>query len=220
MLAEAAAHGAPIEAVFLTAQAYEESSVARELDAASTPVFIVNDATIAKLSDVETPAGIVAVCVAAPAPLDEFFAQNGMVLVLAGITDPGNAGTLVRSADAFGVDRILFGSGSVEAYNPKVVRASMGSLFRVRISQGSPAQVAAAAQGWEFVGLAAGGGPLEGLAGGPKRGLVVGHERRGLGPWEPLCARSVSIPMRGQAESLNAGVAGSIALFEATRGSK
>ena len=219
LLAEAAAHAAPVECIFATQAAYEQNEVVRRLEGAQTAVYIVTEPVLAKLSGVQTPPGLVAVCRVQNAPAEAVFAGGGTVLVLAGVSDPGNAGTLVRSADAFGITRVVFGAGSVEARNPKVIRASMGSLFHVAVCEAQPDEVAAAAAGWEFIGLDAGGGPLEGLAGGPKRAIVVGQERRGLGPWAALCSRIVSIPMAGAAESLNAAVAGSIALFEATRGS-
>ena len=219
LLAEAAAQAAPLECIFATQAAYERTELLRRLDAARTAaVYIVTEPVLAKLSGVQTSPGIVAVCRVQNTPVETIFGAAGTVLVLAGVSDPGNAGTLVRSADAFGITRVVFGAGSVEARNPKVIRASMGSLFHVEVCEAGPQEVAPAASGWEFIGLDAGGGPLEGLAGGPKRAIVVGQERRGLGPWAPLCSRIVSIPMAGAAESLNAAVAGSIALFEATRG--
>lgn len=216
LLTEAVTHAAPIESVYATPEAYEQHALLRQLDVRGVPVAIVSDRIIAKLSEVETPPGIVAVCAARSLPLEEFFAADGTVLLLAGVTDPGNAGTLLRSADAFGVKRVLFGSGSVEPYNPKVIRASMGSIFHVEVVSAALGDVSVAAAGWEFIGLDAAGGPLD-LRGGPKRGIVVGHERLGLGAWHALCGRVVSIPMAGEAESLNAAVAGSIALYEATR---
>lgn len=218
MLAEALAHGAPVESVFATAQAYEDFGPLKHLDPQTTPVYVVASQVLAKLSDVEAPPGMVAVCRAQTVAPAAIFEHAGTVLVLAGVSDPGNAGTLVRSADAFGASRVVFGAGSVEAHNPKVIRASMGSIFHVAVCEAGPDAVAAAAAGWEFIGLDGGGGPLDGLAGGPKRAIVVGQERRGLGPWAALCSRTVSIPTPGSAESLNAAVAGSIALFEATRG--
>lgn len=219
MLAEASAHAAALETVFATQAAYEQHDAVRRLEQGETAVYVVTEAVLAKLSGVESAPGLVAVCRMVQAPVDAIFARAGTVLVLAGVSDPGNAGTLVRSADAFGLSGVVFGSGSVEAHNPKVIRASMGSLFHLPVCEAGPAEVAAAAGEWEFIGLDAGGGPLEGLAGGPKRAIVVGQERRGLGPWAALCRRIVSIPMAGSAESLNAAVAGSIALFEATRSS-
>lgn len=217
LLSEADRSSASLRELYVTQKAFDSHALLHKIEAGGVPVYIVNDATAAKLSEVETPTGIVAVCASRTVPPAQFFAQDGPVLLLAGINDPGNAGTLVRSADAFGVRRVLFGSGSVEPFNPKVVRASMGSLFHIDIAVGTPAEVTAAAGGWDFFGLTARGEPLGDLRLGPRSVLVVGHERHGLGAWEPLCGRSVGIPMAGAAESLNAAVAGSIALYESTR---
>ena len=217
LLAEAARSASPLQALYMTQEAYDSTAVALQLEARGVPVYIVNDATAAKLSQVESPTGILAVCAARTTRPAEFFAHEGPVLILAGVNDPGNAGTLVRSADAFGVRRVLFGSGSVEPFNPKVVRSSMGSLFHVQVAVGTPAEVSSAAGGWQLLGLSTRGEPLGELRLGPKMGLIVGHERHGLGPWEGVCTRTVSISMPGLAESLNAAVAGSIALYEATR---
>lgn len=216
LLAEAERSGTRIESVYVTEEV-RTLEVIRKLEADAIPVYVVNQTTAAKLSDVETPTGIAAVCVSQTVPVEELFSGDGLVLVLADLADPGNAGTLLRSADAFGVNRVLFGSAGVEPFNPKVVRGSMGSFFRARIAIAAPADVRAAAAGWEFAGLSAQGDPFDAWARPGKAALVVGQERRGLGAWEGLCARLVAIPMSGPAESLNAAVAGSIALYELTR---
>jgi len=217
LLAEAVESGADIEALFITEEARNTLSIVRELEARSVPVHSINDATAAKLSDVETPTGIIAVCVVRTVSLPEFFSSDGLVLILADLADPGNAGTLLRSADAFGVSRVLFGSNGVEPFNPKVVRSSMGSLFRATIAVGSPEEVQAAANGWVFAGLTGDGEPLRGWTSPDRAALVIGHERRGLGAWTALCREYVGIPMLGRAESLNAAMAGSIALYEVMR---
>ncbi|MBC5816088.1 MAG: RNA methyltransferase [Candidatus Eremiobacteraeota bacterium] len=217
LLAEAVEGGTDIEAVFVTEELRNTLSIVRELEARSIPVHLINDATAAKLSDVETPTGIIAVCVARTVRVEEFFSADGLVLILADLADPGNAGTLLRSADAFGVSRVLFGSHGVEPFNPKVVRSSMGSLFRATIAVASPAEVVAATNGWVFAGLTRDGEPLRRWKAPNRAALVIGQERRGLGAWTALCREHLGIPMRGRAESLNAGVAGSIALYEVTR---
>ena len=217
LLTEAMHSGAQIEALYITQELRNTLSIVRELEARDVPVHVVNEKTASKLSDVQTPTGIIAVCVARTVSVAELFATDGLVLILADLGDPANAGTLLRSADAFGVGRVLFGSAGVEPFNPKVVRGSMGSLFRARIAIGSTQEVGSAAAGWEFAGLTADGESLGGYTAPKRAALVVGQERRGLGPWEGLCKRRLAIPMRGRAESLNAGVAGSIALYEMMR---
>ncbi|MBV8435781.1 MAG: RNA methyltransferase, partial [Candidatus Eremiobacteraeota bacterium] len=139
--------------------------------------------------------------------------------VLADLNDPGNAGTLLRSADAFGCLGVVLGSLGADPHQPKVVRAAMGAIFRMPFTLGEPETVALAAAeaGFEIAGLSAAGESIE-LAVWPNRqALVAGHERHGLGRWKGICARLLAIPMRGPAESLNAAVAGSIALFQASK---
>jgi TrmH family RNA methyltransferase len=219
LLDEALRSNVTIRELFVTAAGYEATAAARELDASGVPTYLVEERSFAKLSDVETPTGVLAVAdlqLVAPADL---LSQPGVVLVLADLNDPGNVGTLLRSADAFGARGVIVGSLGVDPYHPKVVRGAMGAIFRLKLAVGQPDDVgpAASAAGATVVGLAAGTEGLEALEGVEKLALVVGHERHGLGRWEPLCARRAGIPMPGQAESLNAAVAGSIALFAWSR---
>jgi TrmH family RNA methyltransferase len=219
LLDEALRAGVPIEALYVTPRAHSETPAVRDLEQRGTPTFTIDDHTVAALSDVEAPSGILAV-----APIRRQTAQAvldgaGPVLVLADLNDPGNAGTLVRSAEAFGATGVLFGRSGVDPYHPKVVRAAMGSLFRVDVGIADAAglESAASALGVEVVCLASGGSPIEPAAWPHRYALVVGHERHGLGEWAPVCTRFVEIPMQGVGESLNAAVAGSIALYEAAR---
>jgi TrmH family RNA methyltransferase len=221
LLDEAYRSGAPIEELYVTQTAYEATPLIHELDAAGTPTFVVDDRTAAKLSDVTTPGGILAV---APVRLHSAEALlagavEGTALLLADLNDPGNAGTLLRSADAFGAIGVLFGRLGVDPYHPKVVRGAMGALFRLKLGVVEPAEAAsaAAATGFTLLGLSAGGAPLSGLEWPARRILVVGHERRGLGRWEGAVSRRVGIAMAGPVESLNAAIAGSIALYEAAK---
>ena len=139
--------------------------------------------------------------------------------MLADVGDPANAGTLLRSADAFGCAGAVCGSLGVDPYHPKVVRGSMGAVFRLKLAVSDPPALAnaAAAAGVRVLGLTAKGGSLRDEPWDRPAALVVGHERHGLGRWEACCESLLGIPMAGTAESLSAAVAGSIALYEATR---
>lgn len=212
MLGEALDAGWEPEAIFATAAAYD--ALAQRSAAPSASAYLVSERSLAQISDVETPSGIVAVFGQRLCPLDAAFAAQRPVALLAGIADPGNAGTLIRSAEAFGFAAVVFLKDGVEPYNPKVVRASMGAIFRLRVALGDPGTVAAAAGGAGFtiVGTSTSGTPLPAVR-FPARPLVaVGNERHGL-------ERSfrydleVAIPQRGRAESLNAAVAGSIIFY-------
>ena len=219
LLDEALRSRVAIEALYATRRAYDDAAQVRALESAGTPVYLVDERTFAKLSDLDTPSGLLAVAPMLLHPLDELLEAPGTVLLLADLNDPGNAGTLLRSAEAFGVDRAIFGASGVEPYQPKVVRGAMGAIFRQRLARVSCGELQAAARrhAFEIVGTAAAGEPLGRAPFGARTILAVGSERHGLGPWSALCSRLVAIPMAGPAESLNAATAGSIALYEATK---
>lgn len=219
LLGEALASGLPVEELYATQAAYEATSLLREYDASGTPTFIVDERAVAAISDVATPSGIVGVAPVRLSDLGELLGRGAPILVLADVGDPANAGTLLRSADAFGCAGIVFGRRGVDPYNPKVVRGAMGAIFRLPLAVAEPAELEGAATSARFtiVGLAAQGQPLASEPWDEPVALVVGHERHGLGRWAPLCRRVLAIPMAPGAESLSAAVAGSIALYEASR---
>lgn len=217
LLAEAIEAGVEIQALYATPHAFECSQIAHAAKARGIEVLLVDERTMAKISDVETPSGLLAVAPLRISALADVLAAPGLVLALADIADPGNAGTLLRSAEALGARGVVFGNLGVEPHNPKVVRSAMGSLFRVPVAVTHPEELRTAAAPWQVTGLAAGHAPVATLEWNERTMLVVGSERQGLGPWEALCGRLGSIPMAGQAESLNAAVAGSIALYEAAK---
>jgi len=149
----------------------------------------------------------------------EAFRGATLVVVAPSLGDPGNAGTLIRSAAAAGAEIIVLGPGSVDAYNPKTVRASAGACFAVKIVEGVPAVQALealASAGVRRVGaLAAGGRAPEAIDFTVPTAIVLGHEVHGLATDLPLDDR-VTIPMRS-AESLNVAMAGTLLMFEAAR---
>lgn len=219
LLQEATRSGVHVEALYVTDAAFGQNAIVRELDARGVPTFTIDERSSATLTGVETPSGIFAVAPTRYLASAEILAAGGLTVVLAGLNDPGNAGTLVRSAEAFGATGVLFGRPGVDPYHPKVVRAAMGSLFRLRIGIGELDEVrpALAATDTTAFGLAAGGTRLEDVRWPARCALVVGHERRGLDDWSAACSQQIAIPMHGPAESLNAAIAGSIALYEAAK---
>lgn len=217
LLEEAHRSGLEIEELYTTAAAYERYPLLRTLER-KTPTYLIAERASRQLSEVESPTGILAIGRRSLAPLSALLADPRPVLVLADLNDPGNAGTLIRSAEAFGAAGVIFGSGGVDPYHPKVVRAAMGSLFRLPLAVANAAEVErkANAQGRRIYGLDSGApDPIASLP-DPAPLLVVGQERRGLGPWKSICDRLLSIPAPGSADSLNASVAGSIALYQAS----
>jgi len=213
LLQEAVHAALAIDAIYVTDQAGAQP-ILRECAGRGMPMYRLTDAEMRSISDVETPSGIVAVAPARQTALDVLFGAPGCVLVLAAVNDPGNAGTLVRAAEAFGARGVVFGAGGVAPYHPKVVRSAMGSLFRLSIAVATPASLARATRAWDVTGLEPAGVPLVQLAWTDRTAIVVGSERHGLGAWREACTRAAAIPMPGSAESLNAAVAGAIALYE------
>ena len=217
LLHEALEAGAHVESVFVTAGEYDDASAVARAEARGAAVYAVDERTMQRISDLETPSGIVAIAPLQLEPAASLFQAPGIVLALADVSDPGNAGTLLRSAEAFGIQRVVFGSRGAEPHLPKVVRSAMGALFRVRLAVASADEIAQHVSNWQVTGLTSEGEPLSGLKWAVRSLLLVGSERRGLGTWQRLCTRFAAIPMRGDAESLNAAIAGSIALYEAAK---
>lgn len=214
LLDEALRSGVTVQELYVSESVLAANPTVRDLDARGTPVFVVDDRTLRKISDLDTPTGLVGVTEQRWTPLEAILA-GPLVLVLADLNDPGNVGTLLRSAEAFGAAGVVHGSLGVDPYHPKVVRAAMGTSFRLPTAVASAQAFAQAAQasGCRVVGLAARGTPLEQVQVGRSTALVVGHERRGLGSWEVPGMVFGGISMREIIDSLNAAVAGSIGLY-------
>ena len=175
----------------------------------------VSQKVLASLSDTVTPQGAMAVV---PYPEMEP-ARRELCLVLDGVRDPGNSGTLLRSAAAAGVDEVWVAPGSADPFSPKVVRAAMGAHFHVPIRQGDWPLIARELAGLEVL-LADAGAEAAYDRHDWRRpaALIVGGEAEGASAeGRALATTRVRIPMARQTESLNAAVAGSVILFEAAR---
>jgi RNA methyltransferase, TrmH family len=190
--------------------------------AAGVEVLEVSAQVLTALTETVTPQGAVAVAESPAVSLDDLPSDLPTVLVLAGVSDPGNAGTLLRTAAAAGADAVVFAENSVDPLNPKVVRASSAALFLVPfVRDAGIAEVASAlrSRGCTLLGAAAGGkNAFTEVDLTRSSAIFVGNESGGL----PASAvdvvdEMVAIPMPGRTESLNAGIAGSILLFEAVR---
>lgn len=222
---EALAHEPPPRELFVT-----EAATARHPDlvdaarATGVPVSAVTDRAAAALSETASPQGLVALCRILDVPLATALAgAPRLVVLLADIRDPGNAGTVLRSADAAGADAVVLAGDSVDPYNGKTVRASAGSLFHLPVVRGAPLNAAlAAARAAGLTVLAADGAgerdldELPELAG--PTAWLFGNEARGL-PAE-LGARAdarVRIPISPRAESLNLAAAAAVCLFASAR---
>ncbi len=211
-----------VEAVFFRWAAVHDHvdllSAARE---AGVTHYAVSEQNIATITDTVTPQGVVAVCRTLDVPLAEAVTPDvRLVVICAQIRDPGNAGTVIRCADAFGADAVILSSDSVEVYNPKTVRASVGSVFHLPLVVG--VDLAEAIDACRAAGLQV--FATDGEAGteltdlteklGEPTAWVMGNESWGL-PVEhlELADSTVAVPIYGQAESLNLATAAAVCLY-------
>lgn len=212
---------------------YRDEGIFKELrmidshDDASKPIprkcELISEEVMEKISDTVTPQGVIAV-VACPEYSADVITddEEGFVLLLEDIQDPGNLGTMFRSAEAAGVTGIIISNNSVDIYNPKTVRSTMGSIFRMPfIYVDSIADISKKliAKGFRIHAAA-----LEGakslyetdMTG--KTGIIIGNEGNGLkSDTISAASDSVYIPMHGRVESLNASISAAVLLFEASR---
>jgi len=185
------------------------------------PVRVVTEKAAAGLSETVTPQGLIAVCALRDVPAEAVVAAPPRLSVaLAELADPGNAGTILRTADACGAGAVVFGAGSADPYGGKAVRASAGSLFHVDVVRGAPLEsfLPAMRDAGVTVLAADGGGEaaldeLGDTLAGPVLWLF-GNEARGVpASLAALADARVRIPMRGRAESLNLAAAAAICLY-------
>lgn len=220
-LVEAAARRGLVEEVFATeAAAQRHGGLLSGL-----AVHAVTERAAKALSETVTPSGLVAVCTLPATGLDEALsATPALVAVAVDLSEPGNAGTLIRLADAMGAAAVIFAGHSVDPYNGKCLRASAGSIFSVPVvvEPDTPAVVAALrASGLQVLATTLGGevdlDDAENLLAAPSA-WVFGPEAQGLSAdVAALADRRVTIPMAGGAESLNVAAAAAICLYESAK---
>ena len=183
-------------------------------------VIEVSEEELRKISTHETPNQVLAV-VYIPVQQSDITAkplQDGLYLACDNLNDPGNAGTLIRTADWFGVKHIFFSNGSVDIYNPKVVSAAKGSLFRVGCHYVDLGEIIKHNRNLAVYGAYMDGKSIYNNALQKNALLIIGNEANGIGDeLASLITHQISIPNFGKAESLNAAVAAGIILGEFRR---
>ena len=221
-IVEALRADADVLELFVTSDAPERDEVGDLARAKGATVTVVGDAVLKAMSDSVTPQGLVAVARKPSVAIEDLVDGLDLTVVLAGVRDPGNAGTLVRSAVAAGAGAVLFTADSVDPYGPKTVRASAGGVFLVPVIV-EPSFERCVGElkehGMAVVGASAGAArTTDDVDLTAPVALVLGNEAWGIPePATALLDDVVGIPMPGPAESLNVGIAGSILLFEAVR---
>ncbi|MBP5191891.1 MAG: 23S rRNA (guanosine(2251)-2'-O)-methyltransferase RlmB [Eubacterium sp.] len=185
--------------------------------------FLVNDAVMNKLSDTETPQGILAVVEMQDMEAENLLTDDDMpfIIVMDGLQDPGNMGTIIRTAEGAGVTGILISSDSVDPYSPKVVRAAMGALFRMKlcISTDLKEDISLLKEkGITVFGTHLSGKEFYDEDFRIPSAFLIGNEGKGLKDDVAETAdRLLRIPMKGRVESLNAGVSAAVVMYEVLR---
>jgi RNA methyltransferase, TrmH family len=193
----------------------DETDIPHRLDYKDTPVTIVTKEIFKSLSETETPQGILAVC--KQESVNESLADANTFLLLDAVQDPGNLGTMIRTADAAGIDAVIVGAGSVDIHNPKVLRSAQGSHFHLPVLTGKLDE-------W-IPKLKAKGVPVYGTAlenartytdaaPGSTFALLVGNEGNGVSKHLlSITDDNLYVPIYGKSESLNVAVAAGILLY-------
>lgn len=183
-------------------------------------VVVIADGLFQEIAGTEAPQGVIALVQPPVWNLDELFRGRSLAVALDGVQDAGNAGTIVRSAEAFGATGVMFLKGTVSPFNPKTLRAAAGSLFRVPFVFGLDAELAQAALRQKKLEVYAGvPGARKSLAQVDltrKCALIVGSEGWGVSDAFRGSAQELAIPTTG-VESLNAAMAATVLLYEAHR---
>lgn len=177
------------------------------------PQVLVSRQVFREISQTETPQGISAVVhMQKPQPI-----TGDYILLLDAVQDPGNVGTMIRTADAAGFSGVIIGTGSVDLYNDKVIRASQGSIFHIPVVQGDLANHISNLKKADFTIVASAleqAQPLPNISRLARMALIVGNEGAGIHPEILTTADTiVKIPIYGRAESLNVSVAAGILMY-------
>jgi TrmH family RNA methyltransferase len=223
MIEEAIRSGLRLQTVFFSASAESRAHKLLPQLAANVETLLLPEKLFQSAVPSESPQGVAALVRCKQFTLEDVLARasSGPLVAIVGLQDPGNLGTILRSAEAFGAGGVLIGDGTVSAFNPKVVRASAGSVFRLPLAKAKllPLLPQLQADGVRMVATSShGGSTLHEAKLSGHLAIFIGSEGAGL-PKELLARMdaTVVIPHSTQVESLNAGVAASIVLYEAAR---
>lgn len=210
--------------LFATPTALERySEIARGAAEAGIEVEFVTEQVLDAMADTVTPQGVIAVCRQFPTSLKDILGgEPKLIAILEEVRDPGNAGTIIRAADAAGADAVIFTGRSVDVYNPKVVRATTGSLFHLPVAVGAELESVvekSKAAGLQVIAADIKGADLlaartSGALASPTAWLF-GNEARGLSEEHyALADRVIAVPIYGHAESMNLATAAAVCLYE------
>lgn len=223
LIKEALDYKASISMVLLS-QSFAESErhdeLAADLKNRNIPLYYANDRSFKDAGETDTPQGVIAVAEKMEYSLDSIINEDELCMVLLHeIRDPGNAGTIVRTADACGLDAVLLSKGSVDLYNGKTIRSTMGSLFHIPVIQNlDTLETILKLKAMKVITI--GADPHSStncieLPSYKKSAIIIGNESQGIcSEISSMLDQNAAIPMPGRAESLNAGIAASIMIYE------
>ena len=222
MLQEAVASGAQIKTLLVRAGREDclPDGLTNRLGQAGAALYTAPDALFCQASGVETPQNVIFSC-AQPRWTADALDGKEQVLLLDGLQDPGNLGTILRTAEAFALGAVVLCEGCADPFSPKVVRSTMGAVFRLPCVQLGLQEAVGCLHGAGLpvyaTALHADSVPLAQVPLG-RAAVIIGSEGRGVTPAAlALSDKRVIIPMAGRAESLNAGVAAAIVIYEMTK---
>ena len=221
LLEEALRSGLRLKAVFFSQSARERAKRLLPQISTHADALLLPDAVFRSAVATETPQGVAALVKLKSFVFSDLVGNNPLILGAAGVQDPGNLGTMIRSAEAMGASGVLTTEGTVHAINPKVIRASAGSLFRLPVVKTDLAEAVRNLrdQGIKILATSSHKGiPLDEAALTEACAIFVGSEGAGIS--KEMIAEAdevIAIPHSERVESLNAGIAASIILYEAAR---
>lgn len=220
MLGEALSSGMDIHDILVAENAELDTELLRQAEGQGAKLYICPSSLLGKVSNVKTPQGVVFSCERPVAEL-HVLQDAKRLMVLEGLQDPGNLGTIIRTADAFALDGIILCEGCVDPTSPKVVRATMGAAFRMPIAAAPLEQTVVFLREQNMplyaAALSESSVPLTHVD-LTRAAVMIGNEGRGITKKAAaLCTQQIIIPMDGRAESLNASVAASIIMYEMSR---
>lgn len=218
--------GAEIKILVYTKQAFEKyKNIVSELEKNSNNVYVFSENLFSCVSDTKSPQGILCVCAFLDKQISiDKIGNNDRIVVFENIQDPSNLGTMLRTAEALGINNVILSDDCCDIYNPKVLRGSMGAVFRLSFcTSENLAATITALNNLGFKTYAAvpdsAAEKVTSLDFNNKSVVVIGNEGNGLKQETVVsCFKPITIPMAGKAESLNAAMAASILMWEVVRG--
>lgn len=225
LVKEALIYDQVIETMLMTQEYYDNHFESLNQATDASTLILISESVAKELSETPAPQGVFAVIQIPRIALERWKAVHGKYLLLDGIQDPGNLGTLIRTASAADFDGVFLGTGTVDPYNAKVIRASQGAIWQIDLL---PGDLSEAISHLQAIGVPVYASDLSkdskdyrSLFVKGSVGIVLGNEGQGIRQEIlTLATSTVHIPMPGQAESLNVGVAGGILMFHFINSSK